>query len=95
MTVAGFNAADQANVFNILAAILWLGNLSFSKAESSAVENTDGKPALANLADGIRLTVYAKVLNWAAYLLGCDPAGLATTLTSRTNVIKGAFVRIK
>ncbi|SPR00781.1 Myosin motor domain-containing protein [Plasmodiophora brassicae] len=70
MTVAGFNAADQANVFNILAAILWLGNLSFSKAESSAVENTD-------------------VLNWAAYLLGCDPAGLATTLTSRTNVIKG------
>eukprot|EP00474_Spongospora_subterranea_P010807 CRZ11265.1 hypothetical protein [Spongospora subterranea] len=70
LTTAGFSLSEQREIFTNLALILWLGNINFTSAEESKVENWD-------------------VLNWAAYLFGCDTEALETALLTRTNTIKG------
>ncbi|MEW5306277.1 MAG: hypothetical protein WDW36_008751 [Sanguina aurantia] len=81
MAAIGLSTAQQEGVFQIIAAILHLGNVAFTDS------SCDGSAAAADAVTGIRILPGGgaqEAVEVAAELLGVDPVLLVTVLTTRT-----------
>ena len=92
MEVMGVTGETQANVFNIVAGILHLGNISFAEKGNYAVPEDDGcKSSSSSSSSSSFLTPFSfssppsflTVLQFPAYLLGVDAEALKDKLTGR------------
>lgn len=80
MAAIGLSTAQQEGVFQIIAAILHLGNVAFTDSSSDGSAATDAGTGIRILAGGGA----QEAVEVAAELLGVDPVLLVTVLTTRT-----------
>ena len=91
MTSVGISEAEKAEILRLCAAILYLGNITFTEDDKEQAQIHDKDSALpwAERRDSLRSSVVfwlmsVAALDWFSHLMQCEPANVQAALCSRT-----------